>query len=118
MVPTGKQLSGRGILTGNPGPLRKEEKINYIHIDVLRLQAQVLQQLEEHQGFVPCEGLQYSVPCEEPAEYMMPDATRPGGGGSDIEIRPAWFCRTHLSELLGRDPGEQPLFRRIREPEE
>jgi hypothetical protein len=85
---------------------------------VLRLQAQILEQLEEWQGFVPCEGLEYSGPCGEPAEYMMPDATRPGGGGSDIEIRPAWFCRAHLSELLGRDPGEQPVFRRIEGPEE
>jgi hypothetical protein len=85
---------------------------------MLRLQAQILQKLEEHQGYVPCEGLDYSGSCGEPAEYMMPDATRPGGGGSAVEIRPAWFCRAHLSELLGRDPGEQPLFRRIEGPEE
>jgi hypothetical protein len=48
----------------------------------------------------------------------MPDATRPGSGGSDIEIRPAWFCRRHLSMLLGRDPGEQPHLRHIEGPEE
>jgi len=92
-------------------------EINYVHIDMLRLQAQLLQEIEEHQGFVPCEGLEYSARCGAPAEYMVADATRPGGGGSEIEIRPAWFCRTHLSELLGRDPGEQPLFRRIEGPE-
>ncbi len=101
-----------------PGPLARGVEINYVHIDILRLQAQILQGLEEHQGYVPCEGLDYSGFCGEPAEYMMPDATRTSGGGSDIEIRPAWFCRTHLSELLGRDPGEQPLFRRIEGPEE
>ncbi len=67
---------------------------------------------------MPCEGLEYAAPCKERAEYMMPDATRGGGGGKDIEIRPAWFCRIHLSELLGRAPGEQPLFRRIEGPEE
>jgi hypothetical protein len=88
---------------------------------MLRIQAQILQRLEEHQGFVPCEWWSdpdSSGPCGEPAEYLMPDATRPGSGGSDIEIRPAWFCRTHISELLGRDPGEQPFFRRIEDPEE
>lgn len=95
-------------------------EINYVHIDILRLQAQILEQLAAHQGFVPCEGGTGPdrILCGEPAEYLMPDATRPGGGGSDIEIRPAWFCRTHLSEILGRDPGEQPLFRRIEGPEE
>jgi hypothetical protein len=67
---------------------------------------------------VPCEGLEYAVLCGERAEYLMPDATRSGGGGKDIEIRPAWFCRAHLSELWGRDPGEQPRFRRIEPPEE
>ncbi len=87
---------------------------------MLRLQAQVLQKLEEQQGFVPCEWWTDldSGPCGEPAEYLMPDATRLGGGGSEIEIRPAWFCRTHISELLGRDPGEQPFCRRIEGPEE
>ncbi len=92
--------------------------MNYIHVDMLRLQAQTLQALEERQGFVPCEGLENVTSCEAPAEYLMPDATRPGGGGSDIEIRPAWFCRKHLSTLLGRDPGEQPVIRRIEGPEE
>jgi hypothetical protein len=92
--------------------------INYIHIDMLRFQAQLLQEVEAHKGFVPCEGLEHSIPCEEPAEYLMPDATRPGHGDTDIEIRPAWFCRRHLSKLLERDPGEQPYLRRIEGPEE
>jgi hypothetical protein len=87
--------------------------INYIHIDMLRAQAQELRQLEAHQRAMPCEGLENVSSCEQPAEYLMPDATRPGSEGSDIEIRPAWFCRRHLSMLLGRDPGEQPHFRRI-----
>jgi hypothetical protein len=93
-------------------------EINYIHIDMLRFQAQALQQLEAHQGVMPCEGLENVSSCEQPAEYLMPDATRPGGGGSDIEIRPAWFCRKHLSILIGRDPGEQPYFRRVEGPED
>jgi hypothetical protein len=107
-----------GVSFGESRPSTIGGEINYVHIDVLRFQSQLLQQIEERQGFVPCEGLEYSGPCGEPAEYMMPDATRPGGGESDIEIRPAWFCRAHLSELLGRDPGEQPVFRRIEGPEE
>jgi hypothetical protein len=85
---------------------------------MLRLQAQLLHDLEEQHGFVPCEGLEHRPPCGKPAEYLMPDATRPGHGGSDIEIRPAWFCRKHLSELLGRDPGEQPYLRHIEGPED
>ena len=92
--------------------------INYIHIDMLRVQAQALEELEAHQRSMPCEGLENMTSCEQPAEYLMPDATRPGSGGSDIEIRPAWFCRRHLSMLLGRDPGEQPHLRRIEGPEE
>jgi len=87
---------------------------------MLRFQAQVLEKLEGSQGFVACEwetGLEGS-PCGEPAEYLMPDAARPGSGDAAVEIRPAWFCRTHLSELLGREPGEQPLLRRIEGPEE
>jgi hypothetical protein len=108
---------GRGYPYESPGPLPRGEEINYIHIDMLRDQARMLQQLEERQQFVPCEGLEYATSCEAPAEYLMPDATRPGGGGSDIEIRPAWFCRKHLSTLLGRDPGEQPYLRRVEGPE-
>ena len=96
-----------------PGPRLRGGAINYIHIDMLRYQAQELQQLEAHQRSMPCEGLENMSSCEQPAEYLMPDATRPGSEGSDIEIRPAWFCRRHLSMLLGRDPGEQPHFRRI-----
>jgi hypothetical protein len=92
-------------------------EINYIHIDMLRFQAQALQQLEARRGVMPCEGLENVSSCEQPAEYLMPDATRPGSGDSDIEIRPAWFCRRHLSILIGRDPGEQPYFRRIEGPE-
>lgn len=95
--------------------------ISYIHIDMLRIQAQILQRLEEHQGFVPCEWWSdpdSSGPCGEPAEYLVPDAIRAGAGDADIEIRPAWFCRSHLSERLGHDPGEQPFFRHIEDPEE
>jgi hypothetical protein len=85
---------------------------------MLRLQAQTLREREERHGFVPCEGLENVSSCAAPAEYLMPDATRPGDGGSDIEIRPAWFCRKHLGTLLGRDPGEQPILRHIEGPEE
>ena len=48
----------------------------------------------------------------------MPDATRAGGGGKDIEQRPAMFCRKHLEELLGHTPEEQPIFRRHSGPAE
>ena len=85
---------------------------------MLRVQAQVLQAIEEQQGFVSCERSDDPNPCRELAEYLVPDATQHSSGGLDIEIRPAWFCREHLSELLGRDPGEQPFFRHIEDPEE
>ena len=55
--------------------------INYIHIDMLRYQAQELEQLEARQAVMPCEGLKNMSSCEQPAEYLMPDATRPGDGG-------------------------------------
>ena len=113
-----KKGLGRGILRGVPTHDKGGGAINYIHIDMLRYQAQELQELEAHQMSMPCEGLENMTSCEAPAEYLMPDATRPGSGGSDIEIRPAWFCRRHLSMLLGRDPGEQPHFRRIEGSEE
>jgi hypothetical protein len=109
---------GAGASFGAPRPNTERGEINYIHIDMLRFQAQALQQLEAHQGVMPCEGLENVSSCAQPAEYLMPDATRPGGGGSDIEIRPAWFCRKHLSILIGRDPGEQPYFRRVEGPED
>jgi hypothetical protein len=109
---------GPGYPSGCPGLLPRGGGINYIHIDMIRYQAQALQELEAHRGVMPCEGLENVRSCEQPAEYLMPDATRPGDGGSDIEIRPAWFCRKHLCTLLGRDPGEQPILRHIEGPEE
>ncbi len=51
--------------------------------------------------------------CGEPVEYLVPDATRPGGGGRGIEHRPAMFCREHLEEMLGHPPAKQSIFRRI-----
>ena len=53
-----------------------------------------------------------------PAAYLVPDATRPGGGGQDVERRPAMFCREHLEEMLGHPPEEQPVFRRVEGPGE
>ena len=111
-------MIGPGYPSGCSGPPLRGGGINYIHIDMLRFQAQVLEQLEARQAVMPCEGLENRSSCEQPAEYLMPDATRPGGGSSDIEIRTAWFCQKHLSMLLGRDPGEQPHLRRIEGPEE
>ena len=41
-----------------------------------------------------------------------------GGGGRDIEQRPAMFCREHLEKMLGHPPAEQSIFRRLVGPEE
>jgi hypothetical protein len=97
--------------------------MNYVEIDTLRYAAMILAAIENAPPDYPgprnpvCEH-GYSPPCGEDAEYLVPDSARPGGGGQDVEMRPAWFCREHLEEMLGHPPAEQPIFRRIVGPEQ
>ncbi len=88
--------------------------MNYVNLKIVRLIASSLAMAEEH-GLNP--GCEAEKPggevCAQPIEYLIPKATRPGGGGQDIEIRPATVCRGCLEEMLGHAPEEQPLFRRL-----
>lgn len=54
--------------------------------------------------------------CAQPIEYLIPKVSLPGGGGQDIETRPAMVCRGCLEEMLGHAPEEQPLFGRLMGP--
>ncbi len=92
--------------------------MQYIDLDIVRHAAAILAAVEEAGQNIGCE---YEQPegrlCGRPAVYLVPDATRPGGGGQDVERRPAMFCREHLEEMLGHAPEEQPVFRRVVGPE-
>ncbi len=64
--------------------------MNYVHIDVIRYAATVLTTLEKTGDVPRCERQDLKgQPCSEVAEYLVPDAARPGGGGRGIEARPA-----------------------------
>ena len=86
--------------------------MQYVNLNVVRYAAMVLASAEESGITVGCEHEVGEGICGEPVEYLVPNATRSGGGGQDIEERPAMFCREHLEELLGHAPEEQPIFRR------
>jgi len=86
--------------------------MQYVHMDVVRYAAAILMAGDEAGQTIFCE----EQPCEEPVAYLVPNATRSGGGGQDVEQRPAMVCREHLEEMLGRAPEEQPIFRRLRGP--
>jgi len=92
--------------------------LQYIDLDIVRHAAAILAAVEEAGQNIGCE---YEQPegglCGQPAAYLVPDATRAGGGGQDVERRPAMFCREHLEEMLGHAPEEQPVFRRVVGPE-
>jgi hypothetical protein len=87
--------------------------MNYVDLNIVRYAAMTLAVAEQNGETIACQH-GYIPICGKPAEYLVPDAVRPGGGGQDLEQRPAWFCREHLEELLGRPPEEQPHFRRLR----
>ncbi len=93
--------------------------MQYVELDIVRHAAAILAAVEEAGQNVGCEaerpegGL-----CGSPAAYLVPDATRAGGGGQDVERRPAMFCREHLEEMLGHPPENQPVFRRVVGPED
>jgi len=88
--------------------------VQYVDLKVVRYAAGILAAADEVGHTIYCE----EQPCEGHAEYLIPDATRAGGGGRDIEQRPAVVCREHATEMLGHAPQEQPIFRRHQGPEE
>ena len=61
--------------------------MNYVDLNVVRYAAMVLVNAEENRQTVGCEHDTENGICGEPAEYLVPDATRPGEG-QDIEQRP------------------------------
>jgi hypothetical protein len=105
---------GWGILSGAPTHYREEDGLQYVDLNIVRYAAMILATAEEAGQTLYCE----AQPCERTIEYRIPDATRPGGGGQDIEQLPAMVCREHLEEMLGHAPDEQPLFRRFEWPGE
>ena len=85
--------------------------MQYVHLDVVRYAAAFLTAAYGTGQTISCE----VGPHDEPATYLIPDATRPGGG-QDVE-RPAMVCREHLEEMLGHPPEGQPIFRRLQVPD-
>jgi hypothetical protein len=64
--------------------------LHCVDLNIVRYAAMVLAAAEKNGQTVVCE-YGYMPICGEPAEYLVPDATRPGGAGQDIEQRPAMF---------------------------
>jgi hypothetical protein len=88
--------------------------MQYVSLEIVRYAASHLAVLDDEEVGVTCE----SGPHDAPAEYLIPNASRPGGG-EDIEHRPAFVCLDHLEELLGGiAPEDQPVWRRLEEPDE
>ena len=88
--------------------------MQYVDLNIVRYAAAILAAADQAHRPIYCE----VQPCETLAAYLIPDATRPGGGGQDIEQRPAIVCREHAQEMLGHAPEEQPVFRRLEGPGE
>ena len=79
--------------------------MQYVELEVVRYAAGMLAAAEEAGHTLVCE----AQPCERPIKYLVPDATRPGADGQDVEQRPAIVCREHLEEMLGHVPEDQPI---------
>ena len=91
--------------------------MQYVDLEIVRYAAGILAAVEEAGQNVGCEAERPAGGlCGQQAVYLVPDATRPGGGGQDVERRPAMFCREHLQEMLGHAPEDQPVFRRLEGP--
>ncbi len=85
--------------------------MQYIELDIVRHAAAILADEEEAGQNVGCEAeLPEGRLCGDPAVYLVPDATRSGGSGQDVERRPAMYCRGHLEGMLGHAPEEQSGF--------
>lgn len=92
--------------------------MQYVELDIVRHAAAILAAVEEAGQNVGCEAeLPERGLCANPAAYLVPDATRAGEGGQDVERRPAMFCQDHLEEMLGHPPEDQPVFRRVAGPD-
>ena len=79
--------------------------MQYVELEVVRYAAGMLAAAEEAGHTLVCE----AQPCERPIKYLVPDATRAGKDGQDVEQRPAIVCREHLEEMLGHTPEDQPI---------
>jgi hypothetical protein len=80
-------------------------------MDIVRHAAAMLADAEEAGQNVGCEAEEDEGRlCGRPAVYLVPDATRAGGGGQDVGRRPAMYCRGHLQGMLGHAPEERPGF--------
>ena len=85
--------------------------MQYIELDIVRHAAAILVDVEEAGQHVGCEAEEDEGRlCGKLAVYLVPDATRAGRGGQDVERRPAMYCREHLEEMLGHAPERQPGF--------
>jgi hypothetical protein len=103
--------------------------LQYVELGIVRHAVAILAAVEEAGQNVGCEAelqedelpegaLPESALCGRPADYLVPDAARAGGGGQDEDRRPAMFCREHLEGMLGHAPEEQPAYRRAEAPPE
>ena len=94
--------------------------MQYVDLKMVAHIAMILAASDKFGIPVTCEEFEVEEfrPCGKRAGYLVPDATRAGGGGQDVELRPAMFCREHLEEMLGHAPAEQPIFRRLEGPGE
>lgn len=103
------------------GTVREHQKtaLQYVDLEIVRYISSILASAEKRGITLACsyEAAEAKL-CGKPVEYLVPDATRSGGGGYDIEQRPAMFCREHLEEMLGHAPEEQPIFKRFEGPDE
>ncbi|MEJ7843911.1 MAG: hypothetical protein WKF95_19285 [Rubrobacter sp.] len=79
--------------------------MQYVDLEVVRYAAGMLAAAEEAGHTLVCK----SQPCGRPIAYLVPDATRPGRDGQDVEQRPALVCREHLEEMLCHASEEQPI---------
>jgi hypothetical protein len=86
--------------------------LQYVDLEVVRYAAGMLAAPEEAGHTLVCK----SQPCERPIAYLIPDATRPGRDGQEVEQRPAIVCQEHLEEMLGHALEEQPICRRLEGP--
>ncbi len=91
--------------------------MNYVDLNVVRYAAMVLVNAEENGQTVWCEHDTENGMCGEPTKYLVPDATRPGGG-SEYRATPGHVLSGAPGEMLGHPPAEQSIFRHIVGPEE
>lgn len=94
--------------------------MNYVSVELIREASRIMAAIERFQqehpeilsglvcGRQPAPG---TARCGRPAEYLVADYTWITEVG-DIEEAPAWRCRQHLEQELGRQVEEQPVFRR------